>query len=188
LPAGDDAQLKPVLRAQTNKALNLEKGQQVVVLTALALAAAGQGDEANSLASELSAERPKDTLLNHLWLPTIRAAALVQSGKAKEAIEELEITERLEKAAEFFPQYLRGLAYLQSNKSRDAVREFDKILSFRGEAPLSSIYPLAQLGKARATKDKSEYDKFFELWKDADKDMPPLVAATAEASALSSTN
>ena len=180
LPATDDPQLKTVLKAQTNKALNLEKGQLVVVAVALALAAAGHADEANLLANELTDERPKDNLLNHLWLPTIRAAFLLQSEKAKEAIEELEITERLEKAAEFYPQYLRGLAYLKLNKAKDAIREFDKILNNRGEAPLSSVYPLAQLGKARAAKDKAEYEKFFEMWKDADKDMPALLAAREE--------
>ena len=180
LPATDDSRLKPVLKAQANKALNLERGQQVLIVTALALAAAGQADEANVLVAELSAARPKDTLLNHLWLPTIKAALLLQSGKAKEAIEELEIVERLEKAAEFYPQYLRGLAYLKLNKAKDAAREFDKILNNRGEGPLSSIYPLAQLGKARATKDRAEYEKFFDLWKDADKDMPALVVATNE--------
>ena len=180
LPASDDPQLKTVLKAQTNKALNLEKGQLVVVAVALALAAAGHADEANLLTNELFDERPKDNLLNHLWLPTIRAALLLQSGKAKEAIEELEITERLEKAAEFYPQYLRGLAYLQLKNSKDAVREFDKILNHRGEAPLSSVYPLAQLGKARAMKDKAEYEKFLEIWKDADKDMPALLAAREE--------
>ena len=180
LPASDDPQLRTVLKAQTNKALNLEKGQLVVVAVALALAAAGHADEANLLTNELFDERPKDNLLNHLWLPTIRAALLLQSGKAKEAIEELEITERLEKAAEFYPQYLRGLAYLQLKKSKDAVREFDKILNHRGEAPLSSVYPLAQLGKARAMKDKAEYEKFLEIWKDADKDMPALLAAREE--------
>lgn len=180
LPASDDAQLRTVLKAQTNKALNLEKGQRVVTYAALALAAAGHSDEARSLADELLAERPKDTLLNHLWLPTIKAALWLQSGKVKEAIEELEITERLEKAGEFYPQYLRGLAYLQLNSGRDAQREFDKILNNRGEAPLSSLYPLAQLGKARATKDKAEYEKFFELWKDADKDMPALAEAKKE--------
>jgi hypothetical protein len=60
------------------------------------------------------------------------------------------------------------------------VREFEKILNHRGEAPLSAIHPLAQLGKARATKDKIEYEKFFELWKEADKDMPSLVAAKSD--------
>ncbi len=185
LPAPDDSQLLTVLKAQTNKAISLEKGQRVLTFAALSLAVAGRADEARSLADELQADKPKDSILNHLWLPTVRAALWLQAGKIKEAIEELEITERLEKAGEFYPQYLRALAYLQLAKMRDAVREFDKIVNHRGEAPLSSIYPLAQLGKARALKDKAEYEKFFELWKDADDDMPALVAAKAEFAALS---
>ena len=184
LPSNDDATLRSVLRAQTNKALSLEKGQIVVITVALALAVAGQSDEASALLNELLAARPKDTLLKHLWAPTIRAALLLQAGKVKEAIEELEITERLEKAGEFYPQYLRALAMLKLDRQRDAVVEFDKILNNRGEAPLSSLYPLAQLGKARATKDKTEYEKFFEMWKDADKDMPALNSARSEFEAL----
>jgi serine/threonine protein kinase/Flp pilus assembly protein TadD len=180
LPDKNDATLRSVLKAQTNKALSLEKGQMVIVTNALALAVAGQSDEAVSLLNGMVADRPKDTLLKHLWAPTIRAALWLQAGKIKEAVEELEITERLEKAGEFIPQYLRGLALLRLNRNLDAAREFDKILNFRGEAPLSSLYPLAHLGKARALKDKAEYEKFLEMWKDADKDMPALVAARAE--------
>ncbi|MGI8849355.1 MAG: protein kinase domain-containing protein [Pyrinomonadaceae bacterium] len=180
LPKADDNQLKTVLKTQTNKALNLERGKDVMSRAALALAVAGQSSEADSLMDELQKEQPKGTLLNELWLPLVRAASLLQQGKAKEAIEELEITERYERAAEFYPQYIRGLAYLELNKTKQAIREFDKILNNRGEAPLSSVYPLAQLGKARATKNKAEYEKFFELWKDADKDMPALNEAKKE--------
>jgi len=39
---------------------------------------------------------------------------------------------------------------------------------------------IAQLGKARAMKDRKEYEKFFELWKDADEDLPELIAAKKE--------
>jgi serine/threonine protein kinase/Flp pilus assembly protein TadD len=180
LPDPADAQLKTVLKTQTNKALNLERGKDVMKRAALALAVAGQTAEADALIKELHQENPKDTLLNELWLPLVRAAALLQTGKAKEAIEELEITERYERAAEFYPQYLRGLAYLQLNKPKQAIRELDKILNNRGESPLSSIYALAQLGKARAMKKKEEYEKFFELWKEADKDMPALNEAKKE--------
>lgn len=184
LPAKNDPTLRSVLRAQTNKALSLEKGQMIVLTVALALAVAGQSDEAAGLLDELLKARPKDTLLKHLWAPTIKAALWLQAGKLKEAVEELEITERLEKAGEFIPQYLRGLALLRLGRNSEATREFDKILDFRGEAPLSSLYPLAHLGKARATRDKAEYEKFFEMWKDADMDMPALVAARAEFEAL----
>lgn len=180
LPKGHEGQLETVLKTQTNKALNLERGKDVMTRAALALAVAGQEREANALAAELREERPSDMLLNELWLPMIRAASLLQQGKAKEAIEELEITERFERAAEFYPQYLRALGFLELNRPRTAAREFDKILKNHGEAPLSSIYPLAGLGKARALKDKAEYEKFFELWKDADPDMPALIEAKKE--------
>ena len=184
LPEKGDTTLRSILNAQTNKAVSLEKGQKIVLTVALALAIAGQSDEATALLDELLEDRPKDTLLKHLWAPTIKAALWLQAGKTKEAIEELEITERLEKAGDFIPQYLRGLALLKLNKNVNAAFEFDKILNNRGEAPLSSIYPLAQLGKARATKDKAEYEKFFDLWKDADKDMPALTVAREEAEKL----
>ena len=180
LPKGDTGRLKTVLKTQTKKALDLRRNQDIASRAAMALAAAGQSGEATALIDELHAERPKDTLLNELWLPLARAAGLLYNGKAKEAIHELEPTERLEKAADFYPQYLRGLAYMHLGKPRATIREFDKILDHRGEAPLSSIYPLAQLAKARASKDKAEYEKFFEMWKDADSDMPALVAAKAE--------
>ena len=180
LPDINDSTLRSVLKAQTNKALSLERGQMVMVTIALALAIAGQSDEATKLLNEVTAVRPKDTLLKHLWAPTIKAAIWLQAGKLKEAVEELEITERLEKAGEFIPQYLRGLALLKLERNRDARNEFDKILNFRGESPLSSLYPLAQLGKARATRDKAEYEKFLEMWKDADPDMPALTAARKE--------
>lgn len=183
-PSGDESRLKAVLKTQTSNALKLERSNWVISRSALALAVAGQSTDAQPLIEELRKERPKDTIINELWLPTVRAALELQNGRPKEAIEELEIAERFEKTGEFYPQYLRGLAFSKLDKTRDAEREFDKILNHRGEAPLSSIYPLAQLAKARATRDRLEYEKFLELWKDADSDMPALAAAREEIQAL----
>ena len=138
----------------------------------LALAMSGMTSEAASLAGSLSADRPKDTLLNELWLPMVRAATALNFGDAAGAIRELEPTERFEQAAEFFPQFLRGISHLHLDNADAAVMEFDKILTNRGEGPLSSLYPIANLGKARALNDTAEYDKFFSMWKDADADIP----------------
>jgi len=70
---------------------------------------------------------------------------------------------------------------LRLNKDKEAKSEFQKILDHRGEGGLfSNLYPLAQLGKARAMKSKKEYEKFFEMWKDADEDLPELIAAKKE--------
>ena len=185
LPSPEDAQLRSVLRSQLNKALSLQRGQNVMVRAALAFAVGGQLAEANSIVNELRVDRPKDTLVNELWLPTVDAALVLQKGNAKEAVEELEVTERYEKAGEFYPQYLRGLAYTRLDKAKEAERQFDRILDHRGQAPLSSIYPLAQLAKARLSKRKADYDKFFEFWSGADKDMPALVEAKEERATIS---
>ena len=185
LPPTDDERLRTVLKAQTNKAINFARGKEILFRVALAQAVAGQTAEARAVVDELVTEGSRDTLLNQLWMPMVTAAINLQAGKPKEAIEDLEIAERLERAAEFIPQYLRGLAYMKLDQPQMAIREFDKILNSRGEAPLSSMYPLAQLAKARAANDKAEYEKFFELWKDADKDMPALVAAREEFLAIS---
>jgi hypothetical protein len=66
------------------------------------------------------------------------------------------------------------------NENKKAAIEFEKILNHLGESPLSAVYPLARLGLARARKDKNEYEKFFDLWKEADRDMPLLAAAKRE--------
>lgn len=78
MPNANDAQLKTVLKTQTNKALNLERRKEVITRAVLTLSVAGYAEEANSLAEELKAERPKDTLLNELWLPTINDALNLQ--------------------------------------------------------------------------------------------------------------
>ncbi len=184
LPSSNDSQLWTVVRTLVNNALRLGRSKPTLSLGTLVFAAAGRADEAKVFTDELHREYPKDTLISGLWLPTVNGVLLLQADKPKEAIEELSVAERYERAGKFYPQYIRGLAYLQLNKANDAAREFDKILNHRGEAPLSSIYPLAQLGNARATNDKAEYEKFFEMWKDADADMPALVAARKEVETL----
>jgi hypothetical protein len=73
------------------------------------------------------------------------------------------------------------------NRGADAASEFRQILSHAGEAPLSILYPLAQLGLARAAVqagDRSQalkaYQDFLNTWKDADPDLPILQSARAE--------
>ena len=180
LPTTNDDRLIAVLRSQTSNALGLRRSVAALTRIALGLACAGQFAESNVLGRELLERFPHHTLVNQLWLPLIQAAVDLQSGHPKEAIVKLEVSERIEKAGEFYPQYLRGFAYLRLGEVSHAVEEFDKILNNRGEGILSSIFPLAQLSKARATKEKVDYQKFFELWKEADPDMPALTAAQSE--------
>lgn len=130
---------------------------------------------------------PEDTLINSIWLPAIRAAIELQSGNAEQTIHQLQAATRCEAAAEFWPQYLRGLAYLKLRRGAEAATEFQKILDHRGYAPLSPLYPLAHLGLARAAamagdsaKSRKSWNEFLAICKEADADLPILIEAKRE--------
>jgi serine/threonine protein kinase/Tfp pilus assembly protein PilF len=167
--------------------LKLERNQITLPRTALALALSGTASQVKPLTDELGKQYPQDTLINGIWLPTIKAALELPHGNAAQAIEHLQSALRYEAAAEFWPQYVRGQAYLKLNKGAEAMTEFQKIIDHRGQAPLSPLYPLAHLGLTRAAllqgdtaKAQKSYQEFFALWKDADADLPVLIEAKKE--------
>ena len=119
--------------------------------------------------------------------PLIRAAGNINRNDHAPAIQLLEAAKRYEAVAEFWPQTLRGQAYLRQRAGTEARAEFQNILDHRGYAPLSALYPLAHLGLARAaamTGDaataRTAYQNFLALWKDADPDLPVLQEAKRE--------
>jgi cytochrome c-type biogenesis protein CcmH/NrfG len=82
---------------------------------------------------------------------------------------------------------VRGDAYLAGHQGIEAAAEFQKILGNRGVVQNESIGVLSHLGLARAyamqgdtAKAKAAYQDFLTLWKDADPDIPVLIAAKAE--------
>ncbi|MGH9948781.1 MAG: protein kinase domain-containing protein [Pyrinomonadaceae bacterium] len=180
IPSSNDSKLKLPLHTQVKKSLQYARNKVALSRAALALSFAGYRDEAEALFVEIKTEYPNNTLLNQLWIPFARAGGFLQAGKYDAAVAELEATERYERSGLYFPQYFRGLSYFGLGRTSDAIKEFDRILDHRGEAPLSSVYPLAQLARARVLKEKGEYEKFFELWNEADPDMPALISAKHE--------
>ncbi len=173
-------------RAKANSAQGLKLVRSRISLSraALALALCGEAKQAQSLVDELSERYPEDTLINEIWLPLIRAALELQRGDATQVIERLQTASRYEAAAEFWPQHLRGEAYLKLGRGAEAATEFQKILDHRGQAPLSPLYPLARLGLARAAaltgdaaRSRKAYEDFFSAWKGADPDLPPMLEA-----------
>ncbi|HXX70981.1 MAG TPA: hypothetical protein VEI55_01710, partial [Candidatus Acidoferrum sp.] len=83
--------------------------------------------------------------------------------------------------------YLRGQAYLSEHNGAAAAAEFQKMLDHKGimvnwvGASLAHL----QIGRAYAmagdtAKAKAAYQDFFNLWKDADPDIPILKEARAE--------
>jgi eukaryotic-like serine/threonine-protein kinase len=169
------------------QALKLSRDQANVVSAANALAACGQVGPAQALVDDLMKRFPLDTLLNTNSLPIIRAQLELGRGNATQAIQLLESARKYEVFGEFWPQYLRGQAYLKNKNGAQAATEFKVILDHRGWYPLSPLYPLAQLGLARAAAQSGDnaaarkaYQDFRDLWRNADANLPALVAAHAE--------
>jgi eukaryotic-like serine/threonine-protein kinase len=164
-------------------------------LSALAYALAGDVAHARSIADDLSNRFPQDTVIQSIWLPTIRAQ--IETGR-KNAARTIEL---LQAAAPYelgmlsgsatnsclYPIYVRAEAYLSEQQGSAAVAEFQKILDHRGLLWNCATGALAHLGLARAyvlqgdtAKAKAAYHDFLTLWKDADTDIPILKQAKAE--------
>jgi eukaryotic-like serine/threonine-protein kinase len=74
-----------------------------------------------------------------------------------------------------------------AGQGAEAVREYQRILDHRGAVINGIIGALARLGLGRAyalqgdtVKARVAYQDFFALWKDADPDVPVLIAAKSE--------
>src|SRR4030095_5619506 len=90
-------------------------------------------------------------------------------------------------AAEFWPSYLRGEAYLSLKRPRDAAEQFARIIDHRGEAPTSPLYSLSLLGGARAAAlagdlpaARGHYERLLDAWSSGDADIAVLKEARQE--------
>jgi tetratricopeptide (TPR) repeat protein len=185
----------PKARKDALAALALFANRDVQPMAAAALAFAGDTTRAVSLADDLEKRFPEDTLINLYFVPTIRAAAAVNQANPSKAVETLRITVPLELGANYefslYAVYVRGQAYLAARQGKDAADEFQKILDHSGivlNEPIGALAHL-QIGRAYvmqgdAAKAQAAYQDFLALWKDADPDIPILIAAKAEYSKL----
>lgn len=166
-----------------DEGMSLGRGRLPLARAALALALSHEPSRARAIADEISRRFPEDTMSNEVWLPVILAAIDLQprtsEKRATLAIEHLKSASRYEALGEFWPQYLRGHAYLGINRGAEAAVEFQKIIDHRGQVPLSLLYPLAHLGLARSAeiigdtaKNQKAHADFLAMWKDADDGLP----------------
>jgi len=180
-------------RTQAAAALALSHGRDVDAAAALALALAGDTRGAQALVLNLDREYPLDTLVQHNYLPEIRAEIALQGGDPAKAVDLLQAATPYEMGTtvlsvlQFFPAYERGRAYLQAHNGTAAAAEFQKIIDHPDALLNAPVIPAAKLGLARAyalvgDKDKSRtaYQDFLGLWKNADSEVPVLKEAKAE--------
>jgi len=161
---------------------------------ALALAMCGDAAQAEKLAAETSKLFPNGTIWNAVQLPAIRAAIALNRDQPAKSVELLASASPYERSY-LEGAYLRGLAYLRVSKGAEAAAEFRKIVDHKGanwgatwvHPYWGQFYSLSQLGLARGaliTHDtataRKAFQDFFELWKDADTDLPILQQAKAE--------
>jgi serine/threonine protein kinase/predicted Zn-dependent protease len=175
-------------------ALALAPGRDVEVLSALAYARAGNILPSQELVDKLNKEFPTNTLVQIYWLPVIRAAIELDRKDSSQAIELLQTPMSYDLAeptplqlGPMYPAYLRGEAYRQEHRGKEAASEFQKILDHRGVVVNFPLGAVAHLGLARAyalegevLKSGAAYRELFTLWKDADPDIPILKEAEAE--------
>jgi serine/threonine protein kinase/tetratricopeptide (TPR) repeat protein len=181
---------------QTTSAMNIASNRGVRILAALALARAGDSTRAEKMADQLQKLFPLDTVIIGYWLPTIRATIAINRTAPFKAVEFLEAaapyelglaSSNLEFGALLYPAYVRGQAYLLLHEGGKAAAEFQKFLDHRSLVANNPLFVLAHLGLARArvlqgdtAKAKAAYQNFLTLWKDADVNVPILLAAKDE--------
>jgi tetratricopeptide (TPR) repeat protein len=119
--------------------------------------------------------------------PVLRALAALERGKPSDSVERLQNALRYELAANglnfgqlylggLHSAYVRGQAFVATQRYAEAAAEFQKILNHRGLVGLDPIGALAHwhLGRAYASsgdnaRAKSAYQDFLALWKDAER-------------------
>ena len=133
--------------------------QGVQVEAALALAMAGDGARANSLAQDVDKRYPLDTQVQSLWLPAIRAQLALNQKDTTAAITSLQhalppieygVIGFVNNLSCLYPTYIRGQAYLAAGQAKEAAAEFQKILDHSGIVWNCWTGVLAHLGVARA--------------------------------------
>jgi len=183
--------------------LAISKANFVKILAALALARSGDRGHSQELAAEVSRDMPLNTMTQDYWLPSIVAAAKMDTDplagiKSLEVARPYEFSNNNFLVAPFgsaYPIYVRGLVYLKAREARQAATEFQKLLDHRGIVGNFIIGALAHLQLARAQAmmgDKEaarqSYQDFLTLWKDADPDIPIYRQAKAEYKKLRATS
>jgi len=180
-------------KSAATAALAISRGENVAACAALAYALSGDIAHAQAIADDLAKRFPEDTVVQYLYLPSIRAEIELAHGSPSKAIDVLQVSAPYELGepqwpeTSLWPVYFRGMAFLAAHDGASAQVEFQKILDHPGIALNLSIGSLAHLeiGRAEAlqgNKDKARaaYQDFFALWQHADAGIPLLQQARAE--------
>jgi tetratricopeptide (TPR) repeat protein len=140
---------------------------------------------------KLPEEYPQGTMDNKVLIPELKALVALHHHDPQAAIALLAPARPYELA---LPEVIdvRAKAYLMAKQGEKAQAEYQKLIDHPAvEAPTMPKTYLAHLGLARAyalegrrDDSRKEYETFFDLWKDADTNLPILHQARSEYSQL----
>jgi eukaryotic-like serine/threonine-protein kinase len=179
-------------RQDAQTALDLASTRDVEILAAMTFARIGDTQRAIALADKLSKDFPVNTIQQIYWQPTIRAEIELSRNNPDKAIELLQTAAPYDLGGGgpiggLYPALVRGQAFLRGRQGTQAAIEFQKLIDHRGivvNLPIGALVHL-YLGRAYALagdtgRARTGYQDFFALWKDADPDIPILIAAKSE--------
>jgi DNA-binding winged helix-turn-helix (wHTH) protein/tetratricopeptide (TPR) repeat protein len=180
-----DVGLLPAARTNAREILKLPfESAWEQAYAARALARSGDTSLALIVARKAASMAPLDDLVNSAMLPTVRAAIYIQKKDPANALQALGESHDFDlcECMLLVPEYYRGLAYLENKEPELAVREFQQVIDHRFLSPTFSLYlVLSQLEMGHAfqmlgdsTSAKKAYTKVELVWKDADRNFPPL--------------
>ena len=186
---------REAIRASTH-AVQMSRGRDVEYTAALAFGLVGDVQQADVLRKDLHDRFPEDTAVNRIYLPALSAVLAMDNGNAPEAVEDLQVTTTGEMAmvgdgaammGNVHSPYIRGEALYRANRVQEGLAEFQKIVDHPGIRFTDPIGSLAGLQISRGyrfagdqDKARSEYEKLFKRWADADPDLPMLKEAQRE--------
>jgi tetratricopeptide (TPR) repeat protein len=186
---------QPEARTRARRAPRLASGRRTEANAAFALALAGEPDAAEAELADLRRRYPQDRVLERFWTPAVRGAIALSRGDARAA---LAATVGPGERALPWVRYVRARADLELGRPSEAAAEFRALLAARGALfantafyGAAAAHPAARVGLARAlvqagqaAAGREEYEAFLELWSRADRDVPMLLQARNEHSAL----
>jgi len=177
-------------RGLVDEALAESRSRTLLAWAAEILAQIGEREGAEVILDRLVTQYPRDTLINGVEVPLIRALLALDADNPEQALVELEPTTRFEREFRRVP-WTRGQAFLMLGDGESASKQFELVLRSPATSPLSWLVSLGHLGIARSqalegntAEARRAYQDFLELWQDADAGIPIYLEAQAEYEAL----
>jgi serine/threonine protein kinase/tetratricopeptide (TPR) repeat protein len=174
-------------------ALAMSRGRMSLAGSGLVMAACNDAAQSQVLMDEMLRLYPKDLPVAGTVVPLMKSVLELNRGNGAAAIQLCEPFSKYDLGLFLGNSrlYVSGLANLQQKAGKEAAAEFQKVISHRGVDAFAPEHTLSHLGLARAlvlmgdqAGARKEYQDFFALWKDADKDLVVLAEAKKELDAL----